>query len=69
MTAVLCPDCDPIYYAVCDFCRYYDFNGTKDGKYTGNGWCRFHKRQEDPGSGCDDFHCENVVTADGDTHD
>lgn len=51
----LCPDCDPEYYAVCDFCKHYDFNANADGSYVGDGWCRFSKERKDPGEGCENF--------------
>ena len=52
--------------AVCDFCLFYDYSGTdlviegityKGALYTGNGYCRLHKKQKDPGEGCNDFIC------------
>jgi hypothetical protein len=47
--------CDP----ACDFCEHYDFNGDEDGVYTGDGWCRLHKRPEDPDSYCEDYLCKH----------
>ncbi len=52
----LCPDCDPRGIC-CDHCAYYNFNGNDQGQYTGNGYCRLHKRTEDPGSECEDYFC------------
>jgi hypothetical protein len=47
--------------AVCDFCKHYDFNGDKNGAYTGDGWCKLHQIQKDPENGCDnDFHCTSA---------
>lgn len=60
----LCPECDPVVPAVCDFCRYYDFNADDQGRYTGDGYCRFHHQPMDPGDGCENFHCHKL--ADGD---
>lgn len=44
---------------VCDFCRFYAFNGDTRGVYLGNGRCEHpdHPRPADPGDGCDDFDC------------
>ena len=44
---------------ICDFCKWYDFNGDEDGCYTGDGYCRLLKVQCDPddGFGCPDFFC------------
>jgi hypothetical protein len=58
--AVLCPQCDPVSFAVCDFCKHYAFNGDEDGHYTGDGWCCLHRRDQDPGGGCELFHCSKV---------
>ena len=53
-----CTDCID-NATVCDFCKYYDFNPANDKhkSYTGNGYCRFHKRKSDPEDGCEDFYC------------
>jgi len=48
-----CDDCD---IAICDFCKYYDFNGN-NGCYMGEGYCNFHKQKRDPNEQCEDFHC------------
>ena len=56
----LCKNCEPIA-CCCDFCKYYDFNADKQGMYTGDGYCRKHKRQADPAEVCDDFHCIELV--------
>ena len=56
----LCPDCDPRGIC-CDHCAYYNFNGNDQGQYTGNGYCRLHKRTEDPGSGCQDYFCFKLL--------
>lgn len=42
---------------ICDFCAHYDFNGDREGRYTGAGHCRFHDEQHDPEEGCEDFKC------------
>ena len=39
----------------CDFCVYYNFNGDSNGIYIDLGYCRFHKRRQEPGDECDDF--------------
>jgi hypothetical protein len=58
--ATLCPQCDPHSFAVCDFCKHYAFNGDEDGHYTGDGWCTLHRRDQDPGGGCERFHCHKA---------
>jgi hypothetical protein len=60
----LCNECDSRALC-CDFCAYYQFNGDEQGRYTGDGWCRLHKREEDPASLCDDFFCFQLLTKDG----
>jgi len=60
---ITCPECDPRFTAVCDFCKHFDFNGEdRGGKhgtiYVDKGYCNFHKRRTDPEKGCSDFHCE-----------
>ena len=57
---ILCPKCDGPDFVCCDFCRHYDFNADEQGRYTGNGWCRLHQQQKDPGSMCDDYHCSEA---------
>jgi hypothetical protein len=49
----------------CDFCKHYAFNADESGAYTGNGYCLFHKRPEDPGSFCDDYYCSFMEDEDG----
>lgn len=51
------PDCAGD--GICDFCKYYDFNGDRDGVYLGNGQCRHpaHPGRREPYDGCDDYHC------------
>jgi hypothetical protein len=61
----LCPDCDTRALC-CDHCAFYQFNGDEHGRYTGNGWCRLHKRSEDPGSLCDDYFCFQILRKDTD---
>ena len=46
-------DCTP----VCDFCAFYNFNGDKDGIYTGRGWCKLLHKRKEPESFCKRFHC------------
>lgn len=57
--ATYCPKCIP-QMNVCDFCKFYDFNGDKEGRYIERGYCRFHKEAREPGDGCDDFVCTHV---------
>jgi len=66
----LCPDCDPRAIC-CDHCAYFEFNGDSEGRYTGNGYCRLHKRAEDPGSECEDYHCFQLLKKEGEeqSHD
>ena len=49
-------DCIP----ACDFCKYYEFNADSRGRYTGDGYCTYHNRNQDPGDECDDFICYRV---------
>ena len=55
--------------AICDFCKYYDYNGEdiieddkvyKDALYVGKGFCRLYKKQRDPHEGCNDFVCNMI---------
>ncbi|MGB8717594.1 MAG: hypothetical protein WCD66_14745 [Rhodanobacteraceae bacterium] len=55
--AIYCGSC---LGAICDFCRWYDFNGDTEGCYTGDGFCRLHRGQRDPGDACEHFHCRNA---------
>lgn len=48
-----CEDMGP----VCDYCTHFDYNGTQDGVYTGNGFCRNGNKPTEPEFGCDDFEC------------
>jgi hypothetical protein len=57
----LCPDCDPEYAEVCDFCVYYEHNFDETGIYIGDGWCAFHNEAREPSSGCDNFYCSNLI--------
>lgn len=60
--------CDPECPVCCDHCKHFDFNGEPftgtDGSVVmvdvGKGHCRLYNRPEDPGSGCDDFHCKRA---------
>lgn len=60
----LCPDCAP-GYTCCDHCAYYNFNGDTEGRYTGEGWCRFHKEKRDPGSDCEEYVCFQLLNPEG----
>lgn len=51
---ILCSNCE---HPICDFCKHYDFNADDDGRYTGDGWCRFHSIKCEPYHECSDFHC------------
>ena len=55
MSPTLCSNCAPL----CDHCRWFDYNGD-DGVYTGDGYCRRHRRPTHPDQACDDYHCKNV---------
>ena len=57
---VCCEECFPI----CDFCRFYNFNGDKDGAYTGNGYCVKHEIRKEPDDCCKDFICNNYKRTD-----
>jgi hypothetical protein len=52
--------CGTCLGTMCDFCIWHDYNGDEDGVYTGDGYCRLHKRDADPGDGCDSFHCRSA---------
>jgi hypothetical protein len=58
--------CDGKCDAVCDFCQWYRFNGTKDGIYIDEGECVHpdHPHKEEPYGWCDDFHCAFRADAD-----
>jgi len=55
----LCPTCDP-RATCCDFCKFFEFNGDAQGRYTGDGYCTLHKRDADPAEECDDFYCQHI---------
>lgn len=48
--------------SICDFCKFYRFNGCVDGSYTGDGWCRKFNKQKEPeeGCGCSEFVCFRI---------
>ena len=46
-------DCIPL----CDFCKYYNFNGDDEGCYTEDGWCTLHNKPSEPIDECEDFYC------------
>jgi len=49
--------CSDECYPICDFCKHYDFNPGSRGEYVNKGYCRFHKKNQDPLGECDDFEC------------
>ena len=49
--------CSDDCYAICDFCKYYNFNPGERGEYTDNGYCQFHKKKQDPLGECEQFEC------------
>ena len=65
--AVKCGSCVDV--GVCDFCKYYAFNGEdwldangelwKGAIYVDKGKCEHpeHLRAAEPHDGCNDFHC------------
>jgi len=53
---IFCKDCED-EWAICDFCKFYNFNGTRSGAYQGLGYCTLLKVGKDPGDGCKRFHC------------
>lgn len=53
----MCSDKPGACFVICDHCSHFDFNGDKSGCYTGEGYCRFHKRPADPCEGCNDYLC------------
>lgn len=48
-------------YDICDFCVYYDFNGDKDGAYTGDGRCKLYDQPKDPSDSCPAFTCMEAL--------
>lgn len=48
------------YNAICDFCKYYDFNGNEGGGYTGDGYCNLYKVSKEPFDDCKRFYCKNI---------
>lgn len=56
--AVYCKSC---IAEICDFCKWFDFNGDEYGCYTDNGWCRRHAAPVDLESSCPAFHCRNAT--------
>lgn len=63
MSPVFCASCVP--EPVCDFCCFYRFNGDERGAYRNQGECVHpaHPHPEEPGGGCDDFHCVKATDA------
>jgi len=60
---IKCSECSDKYTAVCDFCKFFNFNGKDNGKrivYVNRGWCKLLHKRKDPGDGCKRFHCFNV---------
>jgi len=54
---IMCSEC---YTAVCDFCKFYNFNGKHSGRrvvYVSRGWCKLLHKRRDPGDQCKRFHC------------
>lgn len=45
---------------ICDFCKWYDFNGDEEGCYTGDGYCRHWHQLSDPADGCGQFVCKSL---------
>lgn len=45
---------------ICDFCRFYAFNGDEEGAYTGEGRCEHpeHPHPAEPYHDCPDFMAE-----------
>lgn len=58
-----CEDCDKKHY-VCDHCAHYNFNGNKDGAYTGDGWCTLHDTRSDPWDDCSHYTCYTLKDKD-----
>lgn len=59
--------CGDDCYPICDFCTYYDFNGNRQGAYTGDGFCRFHDAPREPWDGCEEFVCFVLEARPGDS--
>ena len=52
--------CSDDCYPICDFCKYYRFNGDECGCYIGEGFCNLCQEPRDPWEGCDDFYCFSI---------
>lgn len=50
--------------SVCDFCKWYDFNGNEEDGYTGDGFCRRWQSPRDPDDGCNEFICHCLKDGD-----
>ena len=60
--STLCPDCEPPWTSICDFCKHYKFNGEDLGGkhglvYVEKGFCSLHCLPSDPDDGCEYFYC------------
>jgi len=69
---VFCENCDLRWAIVCDFCKFYYYNGqwviSKNdilrNVYTEDGFCILSGMPEDPHDGCIDFHCFKATNKD-----
>ena len=56
--------CDMCKYigSICDFCKFYNFNGDKNGVYNGRGYCEKFKVYKEPeqGVGCEEYICKLI---------
>lgn len=52
--------CENCIGEICDHCRWYDFDGDKEGGHRRNGYCRLHKEAQDPDYPCLQFYCRNA---------
>ena len=44
----------------CDFCKHYNFNGDRKGRYLYIGYCSLYKKKSEPWDGCKRFYCEFI---------
>ncbi|MBS0583319.1 MAG: hypothetical protein JSS42_09490 [Proteobacteria bacterium] len=56
--------CKTCLGAICDHCKWFDYNGDEDGCYTGDGYCRLHKKETDPLGACAGYECRTLKEGD-----
>jgi hypothetical protein len=56
--------CETCIAAICDHCKWYDFNGDEAGCYSGAGYCRFWREPRDPLDECEHYECVTLKQGD-----